>query len=234
MRFTVSLALVASLIAPGARAGAQQLPSNRHDWTHVKKITAGTRVRIAVRGVSPGVPDLVLDKQYVVHGDDSGLVVLNLGTVRLPVQVMDALRDAAARHPEYFSAAAQGRSIRLPNQTLIERSGLFVSGRRVCELRDILNHITRDDVVSITVRQTRTRGSETEVARGAIAGFLVALVAGAGGGTGPSLCSEHPGGCWGVAGLGSIALAGASYLGGRGKVLIEDVVVYQAPQPGVP
>src|ERR1041384_3854363 len=70
------------------------------------------------------------------------------------------------------------------------------SARKIAELGQVIDRVSRDEILSIAVRRKRTRGSEAQMAQGAVGGFLLTMVGASGGGTGPNFCTEHPNGCW--------------------------------------
>jgi hypothetical protein len=224
MKSSVSLALVLGLALPAAPLA--QTRTSLHDWARVQHLDPGTRTTITLKRPSPNGTS-VLDC-FALTIDNDVATVLSLAAVSLPPSVRDALIETATRHPDRFLAAARGMRFALPHNVSLGPQGVFTLTGRAAALRDIIERVGRDDISSVTITRTRKRGSQAEVVRGAIAGFMVTLVAAAGGGTGPNFCTEHPQGCVPVAALGAAAIAGASYLGGHSRTIVDDVVVYQA------
>jgi hypothetical protein len=209
-------------------AGLPQKPSAGSDWSRVRKLKSGTAI-VLVDGSSPAQPSSVQDRRHVIQTDDSSITVLNLTRIVLPPQVRGTLRDLAENRAEWYLSAEQGRAFLLQGGVQIGPAGIFLSGRRVAELGQVLDRISRQNVLSIAMRRKRTRGSEAQMVQGAVGGFLLTMVGASGGGTGPNFCTEHPNGCWPVIGIGSIAGAGLAYIAGNGRTFIDDVVVYRAP-----
>jgi hypothetical protein len=218
-------------------AGLSQRPSAESDWSRVRKLKPGTAIVLVEKtdrrsncGADPGVSgSSVQDRGHVIQTDDSTITVLNLICVVLPPDVRGALRDLAENRPELFLAAERGRRFVLPGGVWIGPAGVFLSGRKVADLGQVIDRVPRDAVLSIAMRRKRTRGSEAQVVQGAVGGFLLTMVGASGGGTGPNFCTEHRDGCWPVIGMGSMAGAGLAYLTGNGKTFVDDVVVYRAP-----
>ena len=209
-------------------AGLSQRSSAGSDWSRVRRLKPGTAIVLVERN-SPAQLSTVQDRRHVIRTDETSITVLNLTRVVLPPEVRGALRDLAENRPEWFLGAERGRRFAFRGGISIGPAGVFLSGRRVAELGQLIDRVSRDDVLSMTMRRKRTRGSDAQVAQGAVGGFLLTMVGASGGGTGPNFCTEHPNGCWPVIGIGSIAGAGLAYLTGNGRTIVEDVVVYRAP-----
>ena len=206
-------------------AESSQRPSADADWSRVRRIKPGTIVRIET---SASARRDVQDRRYVIQTDESSITVLDLTRLVSPPEVRGALRDVAEIRPEWFLAAQRGRAFSLPYGVWIGPAGIFFSGRKIADLGQVLDRVAREDVLSLAMRRKRTRGSESQVAQGAVGGFLLTMVGASGGGTGPNFCTEHPSGCWPVIGIGSMAGAGLAYITGNGKIIVEDIVVYRA------
>jgi hypothetical protein len=209
-------------------AGLPQKPSADSDWSRVRKLKPGSPIVLVDRS-SPAQQSRVQDRRYLIQTDGSSITVLNLTHIVLPPQVRGALRDLVENRPTWFLAAEHGRGFLLQDGVRVGPAGIFFSGKKVADLGQVLDRIAREDVLSIAARRKRTRGSEAQMAQGAVGGFLITMVGAAGGGTGPNFCTEHPNGCWPAIGLGSIAGTGLAYFSGNGRTLIDDVVVYRAP-----
>jgi len=218
-----------STIREAARlAGIQQKPSADSDWARVRKLKPGSAI-VLVEKSSPVQLSSVRDRRHVIHTDGSTITVLDLTHVVLPPEVRGALRDLAENRPEWFLAAERGRGFSLPYGVWVGPAGILFSGRKIAELGQVIDRVSRDEILSIAVRRKRTRGSEAQMAQGAVGGFLLTMVGASGGGTGPNFCTEHPNGCWPAIVTGSIVGAGLAYLAGNGRTIVEDVVVYLAP-----
>lgn len=205
-----------------------QKPSANADWSRVRKLKPGTAIVLVDRS-SPARPGSVQDHRHLIQADGASITVLNLTRIVLPSQVRGALRGLAENRPEWFLEAEQGRRFLLQDGVRIEPAGIIFSGRRVADLGQVLDRIPREDVLWIAMQRKRTRGSEAQMAQGAVGGFLLTMAGASGGGTGPNFCTEHPNGCWPVIGIGSIAGAGLAYFAGSGRTFIDDAVVYRAP-----
>jgi hypothetical protein len=233
MRSTLSFTLVAALVMSVLQVSAEQRagpPPTESNWSRVRNVRSGTEVIVTVRGwSSDGRRSVALDDRYVVLVNDSGLTLLSLASTRLPGSAAAVLRDVASNHPDYFPAAQQGRGYLLKNNVRIGPAGVFMGGRRVAELGQVVEGIPRADVVQIVARRISTRGSAMEVGRGVILGFLLGVVAAGNGGTGPNLCDSNPRGCVAFISAGPIVGGLAGYFGGRGETIIEDRLIYQAP-----
>jgi hypothetical protein len=103
------------------------------------------------------------------------------------------LRDVASTHPEYFSAGAKGRQIRLEKQVRLGPDGVFVADRNVAALVDVVEHFSRDTIAEIHKPQQSTRIRWDVAVAGYYGGALIgglpgALIGGAAGNdTGPAL-----------------------------------------------
>jgi hypothetical protein len=200
------------------------------NWSRVRKIAPGTELTLTVKGSPPGA------QRYFVAGDDSDLTVLNVADPGLPAATRDVLRGVALRHPGDFPAAQQGRQITLGKGVRMGPDGVFVSDRKVADLRRIVEEIARDDVGEVTT-QARGRGIWGHLGSGG--GFYVgAMAGGLTGGFGVGLTCQAGGGhgdaCEGPfltgAFVGEIAgaIAGAAY-GYHAEHRQTEVVIYRAP-----
>src|SRR5262249_45453786 len=89
------------------------------------------------------------------------------------------LREMATRHPEYFALMEAGRSFE-QDHVRLGPDGLFVAGRRVAEVADVVETFSRQ-----VVREIRgpvvARGSVVGTSVGSWLGFSVGVLPGLGG-----------------------------------------------------
>jgi hypothetical protein len=100
---------------------------------------------------------------------------LNTADSRLPSGVQDTLREIAVTHPEYLSRASSGNPVVLERSMRIESDGVFIDGRKLASLPEILETSARRDVSRITKRQ-RGRGVWGHL--GMLGGYFVGGMAG--------------------------------------------------------
>ena len=118
---------------------------------------------MTVRGSQPG-------RRYVVLADESGLTVLNLIDSTLPRAATRVLLDMAVHHPEAFAGTFVDHKVRVGPE------GVFVTGRKVAELRQLVEHIARDDVAEI---KKMASGADRCAMAGGAGGLLVGGLIGA-------------------------------------------------------
>jgi hypothetical protein len=144
-------------------------------WSRVRKLASGTEIVVAVEGSPPG-------ERYVVRADESVLTVLNLVDPPLPAFARDVLRGVVSSHPEYFSAAQRGGVIVLEKSLRLSLDGVFVGDRKVADLGQVVENVSRHQVAEIKTRQ-QGRGLWGHVGPlggwflGAMSGGLVAGIA---------------------------------------------------------
>jgi hypothetical protein len=145
-----------------------QAESSDVRWLRVRKLAPGAEIIVTVEGAQPG-------GRYVVRADESDLTVLNVADPQLPTAVKGVLRDAASNHPEYFSSAQQGGTVVLEKRLRLQRDGVFIGGRKVVELGQIVETIAREDVTQIT-RRRKGRGAWGHL--GPLGGYFVGAMSG--------------------------------------------------------
>lgn len=202
MRSLLSLTLVAALVASAAPVAGQGLSaptagpilqaatsaafrlateeaapalirkdSGQSDWSRVRGVQ-GAEVMLTVYGAPPG-------KRYVVRGtvNDAGLTVLNLTEPQLPGDARNALADLAAEHPDHIRLARLGRTVELNRRVRLAGGGVFLDNRRVIELEQVVQDVTRSSVAEISrVRRATGRGMAWGTLTGS--GLGLALVMG--------------------------------------------------------
>ena len=123
--------------------GAQNI-GNTSDaaWSKVRKLNPGAEITLTTSSQQQGV-------RYVLAVDESGMVVLNLSGRSIPRHVVDALRTTAVDHPQYFSEAEHGRAIALDRDISLDRDGVFVVGRNVARLDQLVERVDRAQIVEL-------------------------------------------------------------------------------------
>ena len=207
MRSAVSLALVTSLIGSALPAAAQQntpmadpiarsvtreaarfatvQESIDPDWSAVRKLAPGTELIVIVKGSQPA-------NRYFVAGDESDLTVLNVGDPALPTATRDVLRNLASTHPEYFPAAQKGGEFALEKTVRMGPRGVFVAGRKVADLAQVVEQYGRHDLTEIATAKIESNPVGCALAGyyggGVVGGLPGAVIGGAAGrDTGPAL-----------------------------------------------
>lgn len=243
MRSAVSLVLAISLIGSALPVKAQRHPSTAGpiarsisreaerlaamrqnqpvdpEWSRVRHLAPGTELIVTIKDSQPA-------PRRFVMGDESDLLVLNLNDPALPAAARDVLSDIASTHPEYFPAAEKGGRFVLARDVAVGPDGVFVAGRKVADLVQVIERYRRPDIIEIA-----TASVESNPLGCAFAGyFMGALVGGL------------PGSLVGGAVIGDTggALQGMMVGWAIGGVLMyrrcrhsPEKVLYRAPYPSV-
>src|SRR5262245_32056091 len=153
MKRTVSVMLIACVVAlPLTGCAARRGPrvvgetsggrmESESDWSRVSRLQPAAEIAVTLNGATPA-------SRNFVTASDSALLVLNLTAPALPSGAARTLRGMAAEHPDYIVSALTTGAFRHDNVT-IGREGVFVSGRKVAEMGQIVERISRDDVNEI-------------------------------------------------------------------------------------
>ena len=141
----------------------------RSDWSRVSRLTPGSEVVVTVKGSQPTTRNFVL-------ADEADLVVLNLADPTIPRAATRVLLDLTSHHPEYFAGTPKA-AVFVSDDVRVGRDGVFVAGRKIADLGQIVEHIAHDDVVEIK-RLVRTGGSVPRAALWAAAGYFGGGMAG--------------------------------------------------------
>jgi len=203
-------------------AASQRAQPADSGWSRVRELASGTEVTVTVKGSQPG-------KRYVVLANESGLTSLNLTAVGLQFPAARVLLDMASHHPENLLAAHTGRTVEQDN-VRVGPDGVFMAGRKVADLGQVVETIARIDV---EIRTVRTRGSVSGAAIGTGAGLLLGSVTFLA--IGFNHCLTVNGGCHGAWGpLSGLALVGFPVAGGlwgyhHGHTTVIEEVIYRAP-----
>lgn len=215
----VIVCLVTSLLpACAAKRGPRRVEelfgkavSPESDWSRVSQIVPGVVIFLTINGARP------VSRRFVA-ATNSGLVTLNADGTALPAAAQRVLRDMATTHPEYLEAALGTGRFQQQN-VRVEPDGVFVADRKVAELNQVVETVSRANVRQIS-GPVVARGSVLGVMLGGYVGFCVGVVPGLGG----------------VAAAGAVmALIGSTvvggYLGFRWTSHETEGLVYQAPPP---
>ena len=139
-------------------------PAPQSDWARVTALL-GTEVTIETAGGPPAT-------RTIVAADDARLTTLNLTSPVFPAKARRALLRMAGRFPPQI--AAMTGTVDLEDESvLLTPDGLFVDGRKVADLREVVETVDRKDVREIAIH--RRRGSIAGAVLGAGAGFALGM-----------------------------------------------------------
>lgn len=221
MRAALSVVVIICLIVPSiagcattrgpqqirvAAGGVTPIESN---WSRVGELLPATQIALRIKGSQS-------HSYYLVFTDASGITVLDLTNQTLPAPASRVLRDMASHHPESFSALSRNGAL-VQDNVRVERDGVFVAGRRVADLEEVVQTFARSDVAEI-------RGPV--VAHGSVVGAMFGGSLALGVGVVPALGGASDAVAW-LALIGSVALGG--YLGFHGASHATEGIVYRAP-----
>src|SRR5262249_23198490 len=174
-RHTIVVLLVIALVTSTYPARAES-SSHAHDgWARVRTLTPATELIVTTRSRQPVA-------RYFLEASDVTLTLLNVDIPNLPSRARDVLKNVASTHPEYFEAAKHGRSYAWNGEVRLASDGLFVAGRKIAELDEIIEIWPRGEVLEVRASNRglsfgegmrRTLGA----VGGGIAGFFGTLVA---------------------------------------------------------
>ena len=168
MKAVLSLTLMVSVVGASVPMTAQEsAPADPH-WSRLHKLAPGTELIVTVKG-SP------LDNRYFVAADESALTVLNVAAPTLPPAARDVLRDVASTRPQYFQAAQKGNLFVLERDVRVGPGGVFVNGRKVADLQEIVETSARQQVAEI---KTRQKGRGVWGHLGPLGGYFVGALSG--------------------------------------------------------
>jgi hypothetical protein len=160
--------LVVCVVASALPVTAQVGNPRQSDWSRVRNVAPGTEVIVTVRGSQPGT-------RYVALAGESDLTVLNVAdlTLRSEFAARRVLLNVASHHPEYFADAERAGEF-VDNDVRVAPDGVFVAGRKVVDLDQVIERLARIVVVEIKTAKTRGAGSP-----GAVLGALIGYFGGA-------------------------------------------------------
>ena len=178
-------------------------------WSRVGELRPGAQIRVATSSAP-------LRDRIFVSVDNARVTIVAVDSLLMPPAAIQALREMATRHPEYFSAMHDASSFEQDGVRL-GRDGLFVADRRIAAFTDVVETLPREAVREI-------RG--LVVARGSVPGTIVGGWLGFSVGALPALGGVE-------AGVARTFLLGAvitgGWLGHRWSSHTEQGVVYRAP-----
>ncbi len=147
---------------PSTSSDSRQ-PSAASDWSRVARLRPGAMIHLTTTG-SPQV------RRHVVRADDVTLTVLDVAHPALTDGVGKRLLEIAVEHP---SALMQARQIAMFvwGDLRIGPDGLFVAGRKILNLDEILVTVPRSDVLQVS--RPERRGSRWGALAGGIAGAII-------------------------------------------------------------
>ena len=205
---------------PSTSSDSRQ-PSAASDWSRVARLRPGAMIHLTTTG-SPQV------RRHVVRADDVTLTVLDVAHPALTDGVGKRLLEIAVEHP---SALMQARQIAMFvwGDLRIGPDGLFVAGRKILNLDEILVTVPLSDVLQVS--RPERRGSRWGALAGGIAGAIIGTRLGV-----LSLYNACSGVC---VDENLLTLAwfvglpiGASVLGNHANIRTVDAIGYRAsPQP---
>jgi glucose dehydrogenase len=148
----------------------------------------------------------------VVRGSvtETSLAVLDLTDPSIPSEAKDALKRAAAVHPEIFTQQTQGSVVRVSRWVRFEAGAVFINDRRAVELDHVIERVDRNDVAEISAPHRATK-------QGMVWGALL------GAGIGLAVAHENY-----VAPVG-FPVVGMVWGAGVGFLIKTSTVVYRAP-----
>jgi len=109
-------------------------------FKRAKRLEPGARVTVRISGAAPA-------ERYFVRLDSTELIVLKLDAAALPKR---RLLNMAIDHPDWM--AATDRTIYKDDSVRIGPGGVFVKDRKVAELHDVVEHVARENIVSLDRR----------------------------------------------------------------------------------
>jgi hypothetical protein len=181
------------------------------NWSRLFTVTPGAEIVVEARGSPPFAG-------HVVRAGESELIVLDLSGSQVPRELRRALLAVASAHPESFPLVP-GAAPLVHGDVRAAVEGVYLRGRRVADTDAVVKHISRPDIVRITI---------VGAVLGAGAGFFVGYVSAVG------LAFKDCGGdCTDEKVLIGLSVVGLPILGGTlgyyvGRRASEDVI-YRAP-----
>jgi hypothetical protein len=110
--------------------------------------------------------------------DETSLIVLDLAYPELPSAAVRILRDMATSHPEYFAAVQA--PVFVDRDLRVGPSGVFLTDRKVADLGQVVERISRTDVETgtsiIVMGQAPALPRGAKIALGAGIGVAVCLI----------------------------------------------------------
>jgi hypothetical protein len=116
-------------------------------WWRVRAVDAGTEILVAVDGESPRAC-------FFAIADENAVSVFHIDDSLPSSPAREVLRRVARRHPDRILAAQLGARFVLEHDVRLGPDGVFVGTRHVADLGQLIEHIPRHSVRSITRRVT--------------------------------------------------------------------------------
>jgi hypothetical protein len=179
-----------------------------YDWSRVRELQAPAEITVTTRRSRAST-------RIFIAADDSHVVALNLSSPALSQPSIRVFRAMAAQHPEAFLTVGTAGGL-VQDDVRVGREGVFVAGRKVADLEEIVVTIPRDDVIEVA-GPVVARGSVAGATLGGWLGFAVGAVPGLGG--------VEAAAAWPLL-VGSVVLG--AYLGYRWSSHTTDDIVYKA------
>src|SRR5215470_9831670 len=181
MKSAASIALIVSLAAPlpvNAQPQGNYYSASLSNWSRVRTIIPGTRISVGIAG-----PDEV--EQYFLDATDDAITLLDLTHRDLPRDARQTLIRIAEIRPLLFTATKWTEAT--DGRIRVNQDGVFVKGRRIVALDDIVKTIDRGDVgeISRLRKPPRSRPRDISVPPEVVAGSIVAASGVA------ALCNQH-------------------------------------------
>jgi hypothetical protein len=157
MKSAVSVVLIVSL-AVSLPVNAQQqgaYSTSLSNWSRVRTIVAGTRISVGIAG-----PDEV--EQYFLDATDESITLLDLTNRDLPRDARRTVVRVAGIRPGLFTATRWTEAT--DGRVRVNQDGIFVKGRRVAALDDVVRTIDRGDVGEISRLKKPSRSGSRDAA----------------------------------------------------------------------
>jgi hypothetical protein len=179
-----------------------------YDWSRVRELQAPAEITVTTRRSRAST-------RIFIAADESRVVALNLSSPALPQPSIRLFHAMAAQHPQAFLTVGTTGGL-VQDDVRVGREGVFVAGRKVADLEEIVVTIPREDVIEVD-GPVVARGSVAGATLGGWLGFAVGVVPGLGG--------VEAAAAWPLL-VGSVVLG--AYLGYRWSSHTTDDIVYRA------
>jgi len=217
MSLGLIVALAISLPVDAQQQGNYYYSASLSNWSRVRTIIPGTRISVGI-----AAPDEV--EQYFLDATDESITLLDLTKRHLPRDARRTVVRVAATRPALFTATHWTEAT--DGHVRVNQDGVFVKGRRIVALEDIVKTIDRGDVgeISRLRRAQQSRPRDISVPPEVVAGSVLAASGVA------AACNQHH--CDGAGGF--ILMLGALFGPATAWSIIRDhervpEIVYRAP-----
>jgi hypothetical protein len=113
------------------------------DWAELRLLARGTDVLVTVRGAGPS-------PRVLVRSTEAELVVMNLTNPAITRTVRGVLRELLSEHPNDIPDA-DGKATFSRGDVTVGPEGVFVKGRQLLDRAQVVEHLTRNALVSVVV-----------------------------------------------------------------------------------